>query len=212
MDKRFIIVLAVIILGVGGLVIFNHNRSKTPGTQASVSNHTEGSSAKHVSLVVYGDFQCSACKAFFPIEKQVVQNYLDKITFTFRHFPLDNMHPNARAASRAAEASGIQGKFFEMHDLLYENYDSWVNQSNPLTVFDTLAKSLNLNVEQFNSDYASEKVNDTINADYNEGAKKGIDGTPTYLLNDAILDNLDIQSVEKFSAKLDEAIKSASSN
>jgi protein-disulfide isomerase len=212
MDKRFIIILIVVILGLGGLFIFNHNRAKAPGNQVGVSNHTEGNNTKHVALLVYGDFQCSACKAFFPIEKQVVEKYFNDISFTFRHFPLDSVHPNARAASRAAEAAGLQGKFFEMHDMLYENQESWLNQSSPQAVFDSFAKVLNLDVTKFQADFSSQLVNDTINADFREGTDKGINGTPTYILNGQTLNNEDISSVEKFSAKIDEAIKASANN
>jgi len=213
MDKRFIVILAILVLGLGGLFIFTRNKATAPGTgttqKASVSNHKEGKNAKNVNLVVYGDFQCSACEQIYPIEKQAVDSHINDISFTFRHFPLDTIHPNARAASRAAEAAGLQGKFFEMHNSLYQNQSLWINSSLPLTVFEQLAKSLGLNLDKFKTDFASESVNATINADYQEGVSKGVDGTPTYYLNGKKLDNKDISSVEKFSAKIDEAIKAS---
>lgn len=215
MDKRFLIVLTVVILGLAGLFIFTRNKANAPsaggGTSSAstTSNHTEGGNAKKVSLIVYGDFQCPACEQMYPIEKQVVQKYYNDISFTFRHFPLDSIHPNARAASRAAEAAGLQGKFFEMHNSLYENQSLWVSQSDPLPSFVQLATALNLNIDKFKTDFASEAVNSTINADLNQGKKDSIEGTPTYILNGQKLNNQDISSVDKFSAKIDEAIKSS---
>jgi protein-disulfide isomerase len=211
MDRRFIIVLAIVIIGLGGLFVFTRNKAQAPGSETvtAVSNHTEGNTASGVKLLVYGDFQCSACVAFYPIEKQVVDKYIDKISFTFREFPLDSIHPNARASARAAEAAGLQGKFFEMHNMLYENQDSWLNSTSPLTVFEKFATMLGLDANKFKTDFSSEAVNSTINADYKEGTQRGVSGTPSYYLNDKLLNNEEIQTVEKFSAKIDEAIQSA---
>jgi protein-disulfide isomerase len=211
MDKRFIVILVILVIGLGGLFLFTRNKATAPGTTttASVSNHTKGGNAKNVSLVVYGDFECSACERFFPIEKQVIDKYINDISFTFRHFPIDTIHQNARAASRAAEAAGKQGKFFEMHDLLYQNQSSWLGLSDPLPAFINLANSLKLNTDQFKTDYASVAVNSTINADKKEGESKKVGGTPTYFLNGQELKLEDIQTVDQFSAKIDAAIKAS---
>jgi protein-disulfide isomerase len=146
---------------------------------------------------------------FFPIEQQVLQKYLNQISFQFIEFPLTSIHPNAWAAARAAEAASLQGKFFQMHDLLYQYQNNWINLGDPQTVFDQLAQSLNLNITKFNNDYASEAVNDTINADYQVGLKAGVDGTPTYVINGKVLNNQDIDSVAAFEAKIQQAINSA---
>jgi protein-disulfide isomerase len=211
MDKRFLLILGLVILGLIGLFVFSKNNATAPSGNSKnseqVSNHTKGKKDSSVKLLVYGDFECSACVAFYPTEKAVVDKYIDKIAFTFKHFPLDGSHPNARAASRAAEAAGLQGKFFEMHDLLYEFQTSWVSRSDPLISFTGFAKELKLDIEKFKTDYASESVNSTINSDYKHGQKLGVDGTPTYFLNDKKLDLADIQTVEQFSSKIDEALK-----
>lgn len=216
MDKRFIIILIVVVLGLGGIFFIGKHKSNssstTNNTVGTTSSHTKGGNAKNVSLLVYGDFQCPVCGQFYPIEKQVLTTYQDDISFTFRHFPLDSIHPNARAGSRAAEAAGKQGKFFEMHDLLYENQSAWTSSSNPLSIFTNYATQLGLNIEQFKTDFASETVNNTINADLKEGNDKGVSGTPTYYLNGKKLDNGDINTYEKFSAVIAEAIKSSSNN
>jgi protein-disulfide isomerase len=213
MDKRFIVILIILVVGLGGLFLFTRNKAAAPGTNnnssASVSNHTKGNNASKVSLVVYGDFECSACERFFPIEKQVVDKFINDITFTFRHYPLDTIHQNARAASRAAEAAGKQNKFFEMHDLLYQNQSSWLSLGDPLPTFTKFATALSINVEQFKTDYASEAVNSTINADKKEGDSKKVAGTPTYFLNGKELKLEEIQTVDLFSAKIDAAIKAA---
>lgn len=209
MDKRFTIVLIVIFLILGGLFFYTHQKAKAPGAQTTIttSNHSRGGNAKNVELVVYGDFECSVCEPFYYIEKQALEKYIGDIKITFRHFPLDGIHPNARAASRAAEAAGLQGKFFEMHDMLYENQDSWIELNSPLKTFETYATTLKLDIEKFQTDYASAVVNDTINADYQEGVSKGVEGTPTYFLNGKKLNNADIDNAEKFASKIEAAIK-----
>lgn len=215
MDRKFLIILAVAVVSLVGIFIYSSNKSSnndsgTATTNASTSNHSKGGNAKNVELLAYGDFQCPACAQFYPIEKQVVDKYINDIKFTFRHYPLDSIHPNARAAHRAAEAAGLQGKFFEMHDLLYERNQEWVNLSSPQATFEQYAINLGLNIDKFKTDYASESVNATINADKKEGNSKQITGTPTYFINGKKIENGDISSVEAFSKQIEEAIKASS--
>lgn len=213
MDKRFLITLVVVILAIGGIFIFTNHKSSTQTTTASssatVSNHVEGDLKSPVKLVVYGDFQCPACGAFYPIESQVLQKYLSQISFTFREFPLTSLHPNAWSAARAAEAAGLQGQFFPMYNLLYQYQNSWSNLGNPQPFFDQLASGLKLNINKFNSDYASSAVNNTINADYQSGLKLGVQGTPTFYLNGKQLDNTKIDTVTSFEAAIQKAIDSS---
>jgi protein-disulfide isomerase len=207
MDRRFIIILLVVIFGLGGLFYFSGDKSisnNNGNSSVSVSNHKKGGNAKNVEVKVYEDFECSACHAFFPVEKQVIDKYINDISFMFRHFVLD-YHQNARAAARAAEAAGNQGKFFEMHDKLYENYDMWVGSADPLNIFTKLAKILELDEEKFKADYYSETTNSIINADYKDGSNNGVDGTPTYFIDGKKMSNQDISTVDKFSAEIEKA-------
>lgn len=207
MDKRFIAILVVLVLGLGAIFVFGKNSDKATNnnqTSGTVSSHTiaatgpENTNNKKVTLLVYGDFQCPVCSQYSNIEKQLIQKFQNEMNFTFRHFPLDSIHQNARAASRAAEAAGLQGKFFEMHDLLYQNQSSWSSTSDPLVIFTSYAEQLGLDSNKFKTDFASEAVNNTINADLNEGNGKGVSGTPTYFLNGKKLDNKDLGSYEDF--------------
>jgi protein-disulfide isomerase len=206
-DKRFLVILTVLILGLGGLFIFTKDKNSTPDTNGSVSSHVKGSGP--VQITVYGDFQCPVCRPFYYLEKQLLEKYPNQITLTFKHFPIDSIHPNARAAARAAEAAGLQGQFFEMHDMLYENQDSWAAASNPQPTFEQYATSLGLDLGQFSSDYASEAVNNTINADKAAAGNLGVEGTPTYFLNGEKLNNDDIRTLEGFSAKIEAALQTS---
>lgn len=216
MDKRFLIIMGIIIVAFFGIFILSGSKdgAQDVGTAGTVSNHSKGSNAKNVELLVYGDFECPACGQFFPIEKAVTDKYADDIKFTFRHFPIDSIHPNARAAARAAEAAGAQGKFFEMHDALYETQSQWSSQitTSPQSIFEGFAKQIGLDVEKYKLDYAAESTNSTINADKQEANDRGVSGTPTYFLNGTKLDNGDISSVESFSKVIEEAIAASTQN
>lgn len=210
MDKKFLIVLGVAILALGGIFVFSNNKSSSNNSNAtasSVTNHSTGNLNSKVEIIEYGDFQCPACGQFFPLVSAVKAQYKDTVKFTFRHFPLDSIHKNARAGSRAAEAAGQQGKFFEMHDILYKNQNAWVDSSDPLTIFAGYAQQLGLDVNAFKIYYASEAANSSINADLQEGQKKGVSGTPTFFIAGKQVNNNDLSTLEKFSAQIDAALK-----
>lgn len=192
MSKQFWIVLLVIAAILGGILfVSNHNQKKTPSSApGKVTEHVEGKGITGVKLVEYGDYQCPICAEFYPAVKQAVAQYGDRITFQFSNLPLPQIHQNAFAAARAAEAAGLQGKYFEMHDLLYQNQSVWSGASNPQSFFETYARQLGLNVSQFQQDYASEQVNKAINADTAAFNKTGDElATPTFYLDGKKLDN-----------------------
>ncbi len=192
MNKQFIAVVVVVILGLFAVFSFTKKSDTSKSNSASSvqpSEHKEGKGTKGVILIEYGDYQCPFCKNYYPIVKQVQQAYGDEITFQFRNYPLNQIHPHAFEAARAAEAAGKQDKYFEMHDLLYENQDSWANAGNVSTIFESYATQLGLNVEQFKTDVASEEVSSIINADIKEGQAIGVTATPTFILNGKKIEN-----------------------
>ena len=190
MSKQFWGVIVVIVLIFVGVVAIggksgnsSKNGSKTSSSQPT--NHVIGNGSTGVKLVEYGDYQCPYCEEYSSIVKDVQTEYNDKIYFQFRNFPLTSLHPNAFAAARAAEAAGLQGKFWQMHDTLYlnSNWQDWTNARDPNTLFEQYATSLGLNITKFKQDFASTQVNDMINADMNEGNKLNITGTPTFFID-----------------------------
>jgi len=193
MSKQFWAVIIAVIIVLGGIFwITGKNKPATDNSSSSAkpSQHIEGQGQSGVTLVEYGDFECPFCGQFYPIVKQVEAQYDKQIHFQFRNLPLIQIHQNALAGARAAEAASLQGKFWEMHDLLYQNQDpsektGWVASSNPLDdYFVGFAQQLGLNITQFKTDFASSKVNDTINADIAEFNKTGLEeATPTFLLD-----------------------------
>ena len=177
--------LITIILVIGG-VFFLGGKSGQPQElvdQAALTadaSHSLGDPAAPVKIVEFADFQCPACATAQPIVKSVVEKNKDKVYFVFRHYPLPS-HQNARIAAQACEAAGIQGKFWEMHDLLFTNQSAWSESSNAKEIFTDYASQLGLNVDQFKDDLG--KVNDSINKDYTLGNQAGIDSTPTFFIN-----------------------------
>lgn len=189
MSKGFWAVIAAVILIFIGIATFggNDKNSSNSGSsnKSSLSQNVTGSDSSGVILVEYGDYQCPYCEAYYPTIKAATEEYKDRIKFQFSHFPLTNIHQNAFASARAAEAAAMQNKFWEMHDALYEssNNQVWTKASNPNPYFEQYAKQIGLNVTQFKKDFASSRVNDVINADMAEGTRLGITGTPTFFIN-----------------------------
>jgi len=187
--KDIIIVIGIIGIVVAGLVFFS-----APGTERSAQTAslidlspekewTKGNPNAKVTLVEYSDFQCPACGAYYPIIKQLMSEFGDRITFIYRHFPLQQ-HESANLAARTAEAAGAQGKFWEMHDMIFENQLKW--SILPFTagiIFDGYAKSLGLDVSQFKKDRDSKDVKDRVESDYQSGIKASVNHTPTFFVN-----------------------------
>lgn len=209
MSKEFIAVIIVVVVGLFGLFTVtkkdNTNGNNT-SSNSQPTNHTEGSGTEGVTLVEYGDLQCPACKSYYPIVKQIKEEYGDKITFQFRHFPLNQIHPHAYQAARAAEAAGNQGKFFEMHDLLYENQESWASLSDVTSIFESYAQQLELDMGQYKQDVISAEVGAAIDADIKEGQKLGANSTPTFIINGQKIDK-NPQSLDEFKALIDSKIE-----
>lgn len=208
--SKFWVILAGIIIIFGGVVYFTNHNKPVPTASGTPTNHVEGSSPTDAKLIEYGDYECPVCNAFYPTVKAVAAKYSTQVIFQFRNLPLTSIHPNAFAGARAAEAAGLQGKYWQMHDLLYENQSAWAQSSNPQPYFDSYAQSIGLNVSKFDTDFASDTVNNAINADLNAFAKTGAQmATPTFFMNGQLLSNVDLidhngnPSVDAFSKVID---------
>jgi protein-disulfide isomerase len=208
MDKRFWgIVVAIVIVLIGIFVITNHNKAgDTTTNNVQPTHHVEGLDQDGITLLEYGDYECPYCGEYFPIVKQVAAEYNQYITFQFRNLPLTQIHPNAFAGARAAEAASLQGQFWQMHDLLYENQDSWVQSGTPETYFVQFAQQLGLNINTFKTDFASDQVNNTINADVAAFGQTGAEeATPTFFLDGTQINPS--ESVSSFEQLINAAIQ-----
>ena len=136
-----------------------------------------GSATPKATLVEFSDFECPACGAAYPLVNKIVSKHKDQLKFVYRHYPLDQ-HTHAREAANAAEAAGVQGKFWEMHDKLFENQTKLSQDT-----YQKLAKELNLDSEKFTQALAENSYKDKIQKDINDGNAIGINSTPTFYLN-----------------------------
>lgn len=154
-------------------------KSGVPGAEPA---HTKGPPNAPAQIEEFGDFECPPCALFHPILEQMEAEFGDKLRVTFRHFPLPN-HRHALRAASAAEAAGMQGKFWEMHKLIYEHQSEWKGLFDAQTAFDGYAKEIGLNVERFKRDLEGSQVAQRIIADGKRAKSLGVGGTPTVYLN-----------------------------
>ncbi len=173
-----------------------------PNSLVLESSHMTGDKAAKVTLVEFGDYQCPACAAFHPKVKEITEAYKDNkdFNFVYRHFPL-TQHQNAQSASEAAEAAGSQGKFWEMHNMLYEKQKEWETSATPLDFYTKYAEQIGLNVDQFKNDVANNKFRSIVLADQNDGLKSKVNSTPSFFLNGEKLDKL--PTLEEFKTKVE---------
>ena len=208
-SKRFAIVLAVMVLGIIGVIIFSKQTQSDPSAAAVAgSNNVYGKLDSQVVLTEFVDFQCEACYAYYPYVKQLKEAYSDRVKFQVRNFPITSGHQFSMQAARAGEAAARQGKFWEMHDLLFEGQKSWEQTQNPQSYFDQYAEQVGLNMEQYRTDRDSADVAAVINKDLDDVKALGGDGTPTFLLNGVKIENPG-PTFEELSKVLDDALAQA---
>jgi protein-disulfide isomerase len=230
MKKEFWIVAAVVVIIVG-VGIYFASKSSTSTSAVSLTppahstsivgdtdflrsySHSTGSTNAPVTLIEFGDYQCPVCGAAYAPIKTITDRYSTdpNFNFVFRNFPLPQ-HEDAQLAASAAEAAGAQGKYYQMHDLLYSNQNDWSGSTDPMSYFTKYAQELSLNVDQFNSDTESYKYFSNVDQDTQDADKFGVDATPTfYVLGGSsptqYVGNTDIEG--KMSAQIDTLMKAA---
>ena len=152
-------------------------------------DHIEGSPDAKVTLLEYGDYQCPYCGEAYPILKQIQKRFGSELRFVFRNFPITESHPMAEFGAELAEASGAQGKFWEMHDYIYEHQSGLLSQN----FFFNFAKStLRLNESRMMREVSSHAYEPRIREDFMSGVRSGVNGTPTFFV-DGLRHNGDYQ-------------------
>lgn len=167
-------------------------------------DNVKGNASSSVVLMEYSDFQCPACRTYYPVIRELVTQYGDRIAFVYRHFPLTSIHPNAEFAARAAEAAGKQGKFWEMHDLLFEKQNEWSGVSDIVSTFRSYATLLGISVDQFELDFRSKEVKDLVTAERVHALRVGLQGTPSFFINGNQIRNPN--SIEEFKTMIEGAL------
>ncbi|HKG61224.1 MAG TPA: thioredoxin domain-containing protein [Pyrinomonadaceae bacterium] len=154
-----------------------------PGVPGADPPHVLGPADAPIKIEEFGDFECPPCGIFHPILEQMHTEFGDKLQITFREFPLVPTHQHALAAASAAEAAGLQGKFWEMHDLLYEHQNDWKKEFDVRPIFEGYAKQIGIDVERYKRDMNGDLVAQRIFADGKRGHSLGVKGTPTVFIN-----------------------------
>jgi protein-disulfide isomerase len=161
----------------------NANDTVVTGVAGAEPPHILGPNSAPARLEEFGDFECPPCGLFHPVLVQMHKEFGDKLQITFREFPLAPAHQHAIAAASAAEAAGLQGKFWEMHDLLYENQKAWHEAFDVRPIFEGFAKQIGLDMNRYQNDLNSDQVAERILNDGKRGHSMGVKGTPTVFLN-----------------------------
>lgn len=196
---------AVILIGALGAWWYR-SQPKAPANPLEVqeTDWQRGAIAPTVTMIEFSDFQCPACKAYHSLVKQLLDTFPTQLELVYRQYPLTQSHPNAFAAAMAAEAAGVQGKFFPMHDLLFEHQEDWSPLPNPSAKFEEYATQLGLDMNQFKKDSRSNASKATIKLQKATGDALRIRGTPTFFVNGNTFDNP--TSFEEFKKIIDQAI------
>lgn len=206
-----VVTLAIVI---GAALMFGGQSTSdkpTPPVDQKLIVHEDSHQIKaegaKVTVVEFGDFQCPACGAAYPVVSEILKTYKGKINFVFRNFPLINAHKNAETAAEVAEAAGAQNKFFEMLDKLYQNQKEWGESDKAMDYFITYAKELKLDVEKLKKEVQDKKYKKRIDKDLADGNAAGVNSTPTFYINGVKQEG--VLTYDEFKAKLDEALGSS---
>ena len=207
-EGKFITGVILIIIVLFAYYFYAGGEKSAPVADITISDtdHVRGAQDGKVTMVEFGDFQCPACGAYEPLVRQVTKDNSSILKVVFRNFPLTQIHQNALLAAKAAEAAGLQGKFWEMHDILYDKQAEWSETLNARDFIITYATTIGLNVNKFTKDLDNKSIEDKILAEYKEGVSFGVGGTPTFFVNGKKISQ-NPQSIEAFNKIIKDAIK-----
>jgi len=186
----FIIVAAIGLITFGtGFALYRSKKLPAPTASKEVvasGLHVRGAKTASVTIEEFGDFQCPPCAGMAGLLKKKEEEPANKLRVVFRHFPLA-MHAHARAAAIAAEAAETQGRFWEMHDLLYKEQAAWSKSDDVPALFNSYAGTIGLDVERFKKDQVDPAVIARVDADHQLGTSRGVTSTPTLFVNNVLL-------------------------
>ena len=183
----YMIVVTVALITFGsGFALYRAKKpsaASAPTTGPASGNHVRGSKSAVVTIEEFGDFQCPPCSIMATVLKKIEEEYGARVRLVFHHFPLVN-HIHAREAAVAAEAADLQGKFWEMHDVLYQEQGAWSHAvDNVAPLFEGYAKTVGVDIERFKKDVQDPAVAARVDADHKLGSSRGVTSTPTLFLN-----------------------------
>ncbi len=178
----FLIVASLALYFSTGTAASQPSKAERPGA----TDIAYGPESAQIVLVEYSDFQCDFCADYAEMLGPLRAKYKDQVRFVFRFFPLPN-HEHGMVSAQAAYAAFLQDKFWEMHDLLYENQAEWSEAADPNSYFETYASELGLDMERFREDLNAQSTKDFISTQYTEGLRAGVNHTPWFIINDSVV-------------------------
>lgn len=185
---RNIVIIGLILLLIVSYFVSRNSKKIDPELIASIdvvepTAHIRGSLESEIKLIEYSDYQCPACSAAELQIESLVDQYGEQFQLEFRHFPLRTIHPNAQLGAQAAEAAGMQGKFWEMHTLLFERQSEWSVSANPKRYLKEYAEEIGINGDRFVFDVESGAIKDIVNSQFDEAMSLELPGTPSFVFN-----------------------------
>ena len=182
--------LAILVFAVG-ITAFQRFMLQVPTVDEVLEiDIVKGFKSAPLTLIEYSDFQCPACRVQNGMIRSAWKDVRRKVKLVYRHFPLTRIHPHAMLAAHYTEAANRQGKFWEMHDLLFDNQAIWSKLDDPREQFDQYASQLGLDLDKMKQDMESDAVKDKISADIASARKAGVSSTPTLFLEGELLSNI----------------------
>lgn len=149
----------------------------------TASDHVKGDTeSPSVTIVKWSDFQCPACASYYPVLQAIVEEFPDDVRVVYRHFPLIQIHAQAEPSARASEAAALQGKFWEMHNALFENQSEWAS-TRDISAFDKYAQEIGLDMEKYRADLESDAVRNRVSSNLDEAIGLGLNSTPSLFVN-----------------------------
>lgn len=183
MRAKIITIASVLAIVVGLIVLIQFNASSSAPEQGATPDPVRGDSTATVVIEEYGDYQCPACKTLEPTLKQVLQEFSGKVQLVFNDYPLRSIHPNAAAASEAAQCAFAQNTFWEYHDMLYQHQSEWSGVGDPTSTFVDYATQLGMDGSAFQTCLDTDATVEAIKEDEREGIGAKINSTPTVFVN-----------------------------
>ena len=213
-DKKQILTWTIVILAIVGLFIglaflggkgnkpTNVTKTLTAPVNEAV-DHIKGPNTAKVTLVEYSDFQCPACAQYEPILRELASSFPNDLRIVYRHFPLIQIHANALPSAIASEAAAKQGKFWEMHDILFDRQSQWADEVSTESLFTDYAVSLDLDKNKFIADLTANDTLGRVMIDKSSAEDAGLGGTPTFFLNGT---EAQLRTLEEFKTAIQKII------
>ena len=207
---RRLAIILVIAGSVGGIFWYGSSRPAVPTSElltVVADDWKKGNKDAPVTLVEYLDFECESCGAYYPVIKRLSEEFGNEVRFVIRYFPLLG-HKNSMTSALAVEAAGRQGKYWEMHNIVFENQRDWgEKQASDPKIFENYARQIGLDMNQYGKDVTSQELKDRIERDRKSGQRLNLQGTPSFFLNGEKIENP--RGYEDFKALIESAVSKA---